>query len=102
MTDLRYALRQLFNKPAFTAVAVVTLALAIGANTAVFSLVNAVLLRPLPFPDASRLVVVTESVPALGFPVLPFGVPDYEDYAHMQRSFESLALYQNGRYDLSG
>jgi hypothetical protein len=88
--------------PAFTAVAVLTLALAIGANTAVFSLVNAVLLRPLPFPDASGLVVVTESLPALGFPILPFGAPDYEDYGRMQRSFEKVALYQNNRYDLSG
>jgi predicted permease len=100
--DVLHGLRLMRRAPAFTAVAVVTLALAIGANTAVFSLVNAVMLRPLPFPDAMRLVVVTESVPALGFPVLPFGVPDYEDYARMQRSFERLALYQNGRYDLSG
>jgi len=99
--DLHHGLRLMRRAPAFTAVAVATLALAIGANTAVFSLVNAVLLRPLPFPEPARLLVVTESVPALGFPVLPFGVPDYEDYARMQRSFESLALYQNARYDLS-
>jgi hypothetical protein len=100
--DMHHGLRLMRRAPGFTAVAVVTLALAIGANTAVFSLVNAVLLRPLPFPEPSRLVVVTESVPALGFPVLPFGVPDYEDYARRQRSFESVALYQNARYELGG
>ena len=100
--DLRHGWRLMRRAPAFSAVAVLTLALAIGANTAVFSLVNAVLLRPLPFPDADRLVVITESLPALGFPVLPFGAPDYDDYVRMQRSFETTALYQNNRYDISG
>jgi predicted permease len=99
--DLRHGLRLMARAPGFTAVVVLTLGLAIGANTAVFSLVNGVLLRPLPYPDAGRLAVVTESLPALGFPVLPFSPPDYEDYARAQRSFSSVAPYTVSEHDLS-
>jgi predicted permease len=99
--DVRHGLRLMARAPAFTAVVVLTLALAIGANTAVFSLVNAVLLRPLPYSEATRLAAVTESLPALGFPVLPFSAPDFEDYAREQRSFTSLAPYTSTEHDLS-
>jgi putative ABC transport system permease protein len=99
--DVRHGLRLMTRAPGFAAVVVLTLALAIGANTAVFSLVNGVLLRPLPFPDAGRLAVVTESLPALGFPVLPFSPPDFEDYARMQRSFAAIAAYTTTEDDLS-
>ena len=100
--DLRHGLRLMARAPGFSAVVVLTLALAIGANAAVFALVNGVLLRPLPYPDATRLAVVTESLPALGFPVLPFSAPDFEDYAREQRSFASLAPYSGSEHDLSG
>ena len=94
--------RLMARAPGFTAVVVATLALAIGANTAVFSLVNGVLLRPLPYPDAGRLAAVTESLPSLGFPVLPFSAPDFEDYARGQRSFQALAPYNTTEHDLAG
>jgi hypothetical protein len=67
MNDLKFAFRQLLKNPGFTAVAVLTLALGIGANTAIFSFVNAILLRPLPYGDADRLVMVYENHRANGW-----------------------------------
>lgn len=92
--DLRYALRGLRRNPGFAAVAILTLALGIGMNTAVFSVVNAVLLRPLPDPEASRLVWVTNHIERFNLEAV--GGPDFLDWKEQARSFERLASYGYG------
>lgn len=89
--DFRYALRQLRKSPGFTLVAILTLALGIGANSAIFSVVNGVLLRPLPFADADSLVRVFETVPQYGrFSVAP---PNFFDWRAQNSTFERIAAY---------
>jgi putative ABC transport system permease protein len=102
LQDVRYGLRVFRRQPTFTAIAVLTLALGIGVNAAMFSVVNAVLLRPLPFPDAGRLVLVHEGVPTLGFSKISFSAPDLLFYEQGQKSFEGMASYQNKSFELSG
>ncbi len=89
--DLKFGLRQLRRNPGFTAVAIITLALGIGANTAIFSLVNAILLRPLPYPDASRLMTVWETEPSGPGNLYPASGPDFLDWRARNRVFESIA-----------
>lgn len=91
LQDLRYGFRVLAKTPGFTAVAVLTLALAIGANTAIFTVVNAVLLRPLPFHEPDRLAVVWESKPSLGIDRENFSPADFADMRDQSRSFEQMA-----------
>ncbi len=99
ITDLRYALRQLLKSPGFTLVAILALALGIGANTAIFSVVNAVLLRPLPYPDPDRLVMVREKTNT--FPNGSVSYPNYLDWRAGQRSFTDLALVRRQNYNFS-
>jgi putative ABC transport system permease protein len=92
--DIRYGIRSLAKHPAFTAIALITLALGIGANTAIFSVVNAVLLRPLPFDDPERIVWIWDTAPQL--PTIPTSLPDFLGWKEQNRSFERLAAFQGG------
>ena len=100
--DLRYAVRALRRSPGFTAVALATLALGIGANTAIFSVVNAVLLEPLPFPDSGRLVAFYQTLPARGVTTAGVSFPNYSDFAGRSRSFEQLGAIRMHDYTLTG
>ncbi len=100
--DLRYAFRSLSKKPGFTTVVALTLALGIGANTAIFSFVNAVLLRPFPYRDPDRLVILRNQDPKRGADLVSPSIRDYLDYRERQRSFESLACFATLAYNLPG
>ncbi len=100
MNDFRFALRQLRKSPGFTLVAILTLALCIGANSAIFSVINAVLLRPLPYPNPDRLLIVTES--DANQPSISVSYPDYLDWKKENTVFESLAVSRRETYNLSG
>ena len=98
--DLRYAMRVLQKAPGFTAVAILTLALGIGANTAVFSVVNGVLLNPLPYPHPDRLVAVAETFPP--FTEASISYPNFLDWARMNHTFEAVAAYRHTNFNLTG
>ncbi|MEY2507230.1 MAG: hypothetical protein QOH01_1559 [Verrucomicrobiota bacterium] len=100
MNDLKYAFRTLLKTPAFTLVAIVTLALGIGASTAIFSVLDAVLLRPLPYPKQERLVEVSE-LNESGRP-MPFTEPNFNDLAERNRSFEAVATYTRSAEAVAG
>lgn len=93
MNDLRFAFRQLFKNPGFTAVAVLTLALGIGANTALFSVVNGILLRPLPFHEPNRLMTLWESNPARGVEQQNVSPPNLADWQSQSGGFEGMGSW---------
>src|SRR5512136_3106612 len=102
LQDVRYGLRMLRKKPIFTVVAVLTLALGVGANTAIFSIVNAVLLRSLPFPDPDRLVRLYFHNPGLGLRDIRFSVPELDDLRAQTDVFEDVSVVVLGPTNLTG
>lgn len=99
--DLRFGLRQLLGKPGFTLIAILSLALGIGANTAIFSLVDAVLLRPLPFHEPERLAIVWEDATRVGFPRNTPAPANYADWKAQNQTFEDMAALSWGNYALT-
>jgi putative ABC transport system permease protein len=102
LQDVRYGLRMLVKKPTFTIVAVLTLALGVGANTAIFSIVNAVLLRPLPFRDADRLVRIYFNEPGVGLREVRFSKPELDDLQTRSGVFEDVSPILQGSENLTG
>src|SRR5215813_5861981 len=101
LRDIRYGMRALLKRPVFTAIALLVLGLGIGANTAIFSVVNAVLLRSLPFRDADRLVLLWGSKPAQGRPQLPLSLPNFNDVKEQAQSFDGLSAWTLGRFNVT-
>lgn len=105
LTDLRYAIRMLIKSPAFSVIAVLALALGIGANTAIFSVVNAVVIRALPFPQADRLIMLWQTNPEvkkMGFDLAPTSVPDFLDWRAQAKSFAALSVFEGWTTNLTG
>jgi putative ABC transport system permease protein len=99
--DLRYAVRTLVKTPGFTAVALLTLALGIGANTAIFSIVNGIILRPLGYPKSEQLMYLTTQFPSLGFTEFWVSPPEYMEFREINRSFSAVGAYTTGEVNLS-
>ena len=102
LSDIRYAARMLLKQPAFTAIAVAALALGIGANTAIFSVVNAVLLKPLPYAEPGQLVMVWMDYRVGGNKEDIHSWPNYVDYRDGNTTFASMAGYTNASLNLTG
>ncbi|PYX28288.1 MAG: ABC transporter permease [Acidobacteria bacterium] len=98
--DLRYAIRQFLKTPGLTAVVVITIALGVGANTALFSVVNGVLLNPLPYPQPEQLVALRESKANFEFGSIPY--PNFRDWRKDNRTFSSMAVWRNSAFSLTG
>jgi putative ABC transport system permease protein len=102
LQDIKYGVRMLLKDPGFTAVAVLTLALGIGANTAIFSVIDAVLLNRMPYPDAGRLVVVWEQNPGRGWFRNIISASNFLDWRRQNHVFTRMAAISEGSYDVSG
>ncbi len=100
MRDVRHGMRMLRRSPGFTTVAVLTLALGIGANTAIFSIVNGVILRPLGYPQPERLMYLSTQFPSLGFTEFWVSPPEYIEFRELNRSFSSVGAFTTGEVNL--
>jgi predicted permease len=102
LQDIRYGWRMLARNPGFTAIAVLTLAIGIGASTAIFSVVDTVLLRPLPYQQPDKLVVVSETLPGMSMDEIGVSAAEYQDYRDRNRSFSQVAAYESDGFNLTG
>jgi predicted permease len=102
LSDLKSAVRQLAQSPGFAAVAILTLALCIGANSAIFSVVHSILLKPYPWPESDRLVYVYNAYPLMGMSNAGTSIPDYLDRREGVSGFADAAMYYNESYNLGG
>src|SRR5882672_12004164 len=102
LKDIRYGFRNLLKRPAFAGIAVITLALGIGANTAIFSVINSVLLRPLPYQNSDRLVMIWGNFAKLNIERLTAKAAEYEDYRAQNQIFEQVAAFENQNLNLTG
>ena len=100
--DLRFGLRMFFKNPTFTAIAVITLALGIGSNTAIFSIVYGMMLKPLEYEDPDNLVYLWSAYPPKGWESASVSIPNYQDWSEQTDSFESMGLYFGRNYNLTG
>ena len=100
--DIRFGVRSLLKRPGFTAIAIITLALGIGANTAIFSVVNALLLRPLPFKEPARLAQVWEANIKRGQNTMDVSYPNFADWRDQNQVFEQIAAYTDRTFNLTG
>src|SRR5215831_13333856 len=101
LKDIRFSFRQLIKQPAFTAIAVLTIALAIGATTAVLSLVNGLLVRPLPYRDSQRLVLLLQHFKSQNLERIPVSPPEFKDYEGRAHSFEKLGAFGYTSFNLA-
>src|ERR1700738_1759116 len=99
LADIRYAFRMIAKSPGFAVLAILAFALGIGANTAIFSVVNAVLLRPLPYPEPQRLINIREK--SQTFPASSVSYPNFLDWRAAQHSFTDIALFRRESYNVS-
>ena len=102
LQDIRYGWRMLARNPGFTAIAVLTLAIGIGASTAIFSVVDTVLLRPLPYREPEKLVLITETLPGMSADEIGVSAGEYQDYRDRNRSFSQVAAYESAGFNLTG
>ncbi len=100
--DIRFGIRSLLKRPAITAIAIITLALGIGANTAIFSFVNGILLRPLPYPEPDRLALLKETAFKRGVMEMSISFPNFLDWRAQNHVFEDMATYQGANFSLTG
>ena len=100
LQEIRYGMRMLLSRPAFSIAIILTLAIGIGANTAIFSVVNGLLLKPLPYTDGERLVQVYNSYPKMGLEYAGTSIPDYLDRREQAAGLDDLAMYTSQSFNL--